>query len=201
VIRFPLIHPPLLAALGAAGHGGRVLSAEANYSHSTNVHPGAALIHLNLRPGVGGQEVGQGSANPQDQARRLAKQPANLIEMPARHLDARAPRSRDHPLTELMLRDRARHRREVAIPIGCNPPHRKPVLIQITTLIRGQAERLPIPGPPRQLRPPGDRDGTGYRRGRSWREPIGGLGAIGGGRRHGCLPGPAPRFQPGDVLT
>ncbi len=52
MLRFPLIHPPLLAALGAAGHGARVLIADANYSHSTNVHPSAALIHLNLRPGL-----------------------------------------------------------------------------------------------------------------------------------------------------
>jgi L-fucose mutarotase len=55
VLRFPLIHPPLLAALGAAGHGGvargRVLLADANYSHSTNVSPAATVIHLNLRPG------------------------------------------------------------------------------------------------------------------------------------------------------
>ncbi len=52
MLRFPLIHPPLLAALGAAGHGGRVLLADANYSHSTNVSPAATLIHLNLRPGL-----------------------------------------------------------------------------------------------------------------------------------------------------
>jgi L-fucose mutarotase len=52
MLRFPLIHPPLLAALGAAGHGGRVLLADANYSHSTNAGPRAALIHLNLRPGL-----------------------------------------------------------------------------------------------------------------------------------------------------
>jgi L-fucose mutarotase len=52
VLRFPLIHPPLLAALAAAGHGARILLADANYSHSTNVSPGAALIHLNLRPGL-----------------------------------------------------------------------------------------------------------------------------------------------------
>ncbi len=50
VLRSPLIHPPLLAALGAAGHGARVLIADANYSHSTKVYPGAALIHLNVRP-------------------------------------------------------------------------------------------------------------------------------------------------------
>jgi L-fucose mutarotase len=52
VLRFPLIHPPLLAALAACGHGGKVLLADANYSHSTNVHPGAAVVYLNLRPGL-----------------------------------------------------------------------------------------------------------------------------------------------------
>lgn len=52
MLRFPLIHPPLLAALGAAGHGARVLIADANYSHSTNVSPRASVIHLNLRPGL-----------------------------------------------------------------------------------------------------------------------------------------------------
>ena len=52
MLRSPLIHPQLLAALGAAGHGARVLIADANYSHSTNVYPGAALIHLNVRPGL-----------------------------------------------------------------------------------------------------------------------------------------------------
>jgi L-fucose mutarotase len=52
VLRFPLIHPPLLAALASAGHGAKILLADANYPHSTNVSPGAALIHLNLRPGL-----------------------------------------------------------------------------------------------------------------------------------------------------
>jgi len=52
VLWFPLIHPPLLAALAACGHGGRVLIADANYSHSTNANPSAALIYLNLRPGL-----------------------------------------------------------------------------------------------------------------------------------------------------
>ena len=52
MLRLPLIHPPLLAALGAAGHGARILIADANYSHSTNISPRADLIHLNLRPGL-----------------------------------------------------------------------------------------------------------------------------------------------------
>ena len=52
MLRFPLIHPPLLAALAACGHGGRVLIADGNYPASTNVNPRAALIHLNVRPGL-----------------------------------------------------------------------------------------------------------------------------------------------------
>jgi L-fucose mutarotase len=52
MLRFPLIHPPLLAALGAAGHGARVLIADANYSHATNVGPRAAVVYLNVRPGL-----------------------------------------------------------------------------------------------------------------------------------------------------
>ena len=52
MLRFPLIHPPLLAALASAGHGGRILIADANYSHSTNISPAATVIHLNLRPGL-----------------------------------------------------------------------------------------------------------------------------------------------------
>src|ERR1700753_886089 len=52
VLRTPLIHPPLLAALAGAGHGGKVLIADANYSASTNVNPAAARVHLNVRPGL-----------------------------------------------------------------------------------------------------------------------------------------------------
>jgi L-fucose mutarotase len=52
VLRFPLINPPLIAALAAAGHGSRVLIADANYPHATGVHPRAAQVFLNLRPGL-----------------------------------------------------------------------------------------------------------------------------------------------------
>jgi len=52
MLRGPLIHPPLLAALAAAGHGARVLLADANYPHSTNTAARATLIHLNLSPGL-----------------------------------------------------------------------------------------------------------------------------------------------------
>lgn len=52
MLRYPLTHPDLLRALAAAGHGSRVLIADANYPHATGVAPGATLVHLNLRPGL-----------------------------------------------------------------------------------------------------------------------------------------------------
>jgi len=52
VLLGPLIHPPLLAALAAAGHGSRILVADGNYPHSTGVNPAAERVHLNLRPGL-----------------------------------------------------------------------------------------------------------------------------------------------------
>ncbi|MGO9310791.1 MAG: RbsD/FucU family protein [Spirochaetia bacterium] len=47
-----LIHPEILAALGAAGHGSRVLVADGNYPFSTGSNPGAKTVFLNLRPGM-----------------------------------------------------------------------------------------------------------------------------------------------------
>ncbi|MFI9008076.1 RbsD/FucU family protein [Actinosynnema sp. NPDC053489] len=52
MLRYPLLHPPLLNALATAGHGSKVLLADANYAHRTNVHHRAEVIHLNLRPGL-----------------------------------------------------------------------------------------------------------------------------------------------------
>ena len=52
MLRYPITHPPLLAALGAAGHGSRILLADGNYPHSTGISPRACLVHLNLRPGL-----------------------------------------------------------------------------------------------------------------------------------------------------
>lgn len=48
----PLTHPPLLAAIAAAGHGSRILIADGNYPHSTGVNPAAERVFLNLRPGL-----------------------------------------------------------------------------------------------------------------------------------------------------
>lgn len=49
-----LIHPQILAALAAAGHGSQVLVADGNYPVSTQSGHRAALVHLNLSPGVVG---------------------------------------------------------------------------------------------------------------------------------------------------
>ncbi|WP_426592449.1 RbsD/FucU family protein [Cellulomonas sp. McL0617] len=49
-----LLHPGILAALAAAGHGSQVLVADANYPHSTGTHRRATRVHLNLRPGLVG---------------------------------------------------------------------------------------------------------------------------------------------------
>lgn len=52
MLRYPLTHPAILGALAAAGHGSRVLLADANYPHATGVHPRTPVVHLNLRPGM-----------------------------------------------------------------------------------------------------------------------------------------------------
>jgi L-fucose mutarotase len=52
MMRGSLLHPELLAALAGAGHGSQVLIADANYPASTARGPRAAVVHLNLVPGV-----------------------------------------------------------------------------------------------------------------------------------------------------
>ncbi len=47
-----LTHPPLLAALAAAGHGSKVLIADSNYPHATAHGPNARLVHLNVTRGL-----------------------------------------------------------------------------------------------------------------------------------------------------
>ena len=51
MLRGPLLHPEILAALGAAGHGSRVLIADGNYPFATGSHPDARLVFLNLTRG------------------------------------------------------------------------------------------------------------------------------------------------------
>jgi len=47
-----LIHPEILEALAAAGHGSRILITDGNYPASTCLGENASLIYLNLAPGL-----------------------------------------------------------------------------------------------------------------------------------------------------
>jgi L-fucose mutarotase len=51
VLRTKLIHPEILAALAAAGHGSQVLVSDGNFPHATATPPGARRVYLNLSPG------------------------------------------------------------------------------------------------------------------------------------------------------
>ena len=46
-----LIHPEILEALAAAGHGSKVLITDGNYPASTQLGENATLVYLNLAPG------------------------------------------------------------------------------------------------------------------------------------------------------
>lgn len=52
MLNAPLIHPDLLRALAAAGHGSRILIADGNYPVATASSPAAETIFLNLTRGV-----------------------------------------------------------------------------------------------------------------------------------------------------
>ena len=58
MLKTGLVHPEILRALGAAGHGARVLVADGNYPVSTESPPTAEKVFLNLRRGlIGGADV------------------------------------------------------------------------------------------------------------------------------------------------
>lgn len=52
MLRGPLLHPQIAAALGRAGHGSKVLIADGNFPHWTRRGPNAEVAFLNLSPGV-----------------------------------------------------------------------------------------------------------------------------------------------------
>ncbi len=52
MMKYRLIHPQLLDALGRAGHGSRILIADSNYPHVTGAPPQAERVFLNLAPGL-----------------------------------------------------------------------------------------------------------------------------------------------------
>lgn len=52
MLKHHLIHPEINQVLGRAGHHSLVLIADGNYPASTKRGPGAALVCLNLAPGI-----------------------------------------------------------------------------------------------------------------------------------------------------
>lgn len=52
MIRGPITHPQLLAALGQSGHGTKLLIADGNYPFRTGTAADALTIYLNLRRGL-----------------------------------------------------------------------------------------------------------------------------------------------------
>lgn len=54
MLRYKLLHPQILKALGSAGHGSQILIADSNYPFSTGAHPDAERVYLNLAPGLVG---------------------------------------------------------------------------------------------------------------------------------------------------
>jgi L-fucose mutarotase len=52
MLTYPLLHPEILAALGSAGHGSRVLIADGNYPLVTGSPGTARRVYLNLSPGL-----------------------------------------------------------------------------------------------------------------------------------------------------
>ncbi|GMW00644.1 MAG: fucose isomerase [Candidatus Hydrogenedentota bacterium] len=51
MLRTRLLHPDLLSALAAAGHGARVLITDGNFPASTHLGDSAEVVYLNLAPG------------------------------------------------------------------------------------------------------------------------------------------------------
>jgi L-fucose mutarotase len=50
MLRYQLLHPQILQALGEGGHGAQVLIADGNYPLATRSHPSAHHVYLNLAP-------------------------------------------------------------------------------------------------------------------------------------------------------
>ncbi len=52
MLKYKLIHPEIIEFLAGAGHGARVLIADANFPASTKVGPNTSVVYLNLSPGI-----------------------------------------------------------------------------------------------------------------------------------------------------
>jgi L-fucose mutarotase len=52
MLKTKLLHPEILAALGGAGHGSKVLIADGNFPFGTGANPSAKRVYLNLASGL-----------------------------------------------------------------------------------------------------------------------------------------------------
>jgi len=52
MLKLPVLHPEILAALGSAGHAAKVLISDGNYPHNTRPNPRARIVWANFAPGV-----------------------------------------------------------------------------------------------------------------------------------------------------
>lgn len=52
MLKTKLLHPEILAALGGAGHGTKVLIADGNFPFGTGASPNARRVYLNLASGL-----------------------------------------------------------------------------------------------------------------------------------------------------
>lgn len=52
MLKYQLLHPEILEALGTAGHGAKILIADGNYPLVTRANPAARRVYLNLAPGL-----------------------------------------------------------------------------------------------------------------------------------------------------
>jgi len=52
MLKTPILHPQILAALGRAGHSSKILIGDGNYPFATKKGPNAELVHLNFSPGM-----------------------------------------------------------------------------------------------------------------------------------------------------
>jgi len=51
MLKFPLLHPQILGALGRSGHGSKILIADGNYPYQTKRGPNAEMVFLNFAVG------------------------------------------------------------------------------------------------------------------------------------------------------
>lgn len=51
MLKTPILHPQILAALGRAGHSSKILISDGNYPHHTKRGPNAEVVFLNFAPG------------------------------------------------------------------------------------------------------------------------------------------------------